>query len=264
MSFAKIRGKAIRVLLLEDDPADAHLCLHRLKASDFSATVDVARNPEQFKDFVAREAYDIVLADYRLPDWTGLEAFMWLRASGYNMPFILVTGTLGDDLAVECIKQGVNDYVLKDNLERLPTALARALDEHAVRLDRDRVERELRQTIEQYRSIVEGAPYGIARTEKSGRALMVNPALVAMLGYQSADELLKINAADIYVNPAERTQLFHQLETQPSARTRSEVKLLRKDGKQIIVQVTGRRLPSEISGSEMFEFFIRVICLIDS
>src|SRR5204863_3215272 len=92
MSFAKIRGKAIRVLLLEDNPADAHLCLHRLKASDFSAAVDVARNPEQFKDFVAREADDIVLADYRLPDSIGREVFRWFGASEVTIPFIVDAG----------------------------------------------------------------------------------------------------------------------------------------------------------------------------
>ena len=255
--MTQVAGKTIRVLLLEDDPADAQLCLRWLKASDFSATVDVARTPEQFKDLASNQVYDIVLTDYRLPGWTGLEAFRWVQASGYHMPFILVTGTLGDDLAVECIKQGINDYVLKENLERLPTALTRALDEHAVRLDRDRVERELRQTIEQYRSIVEGAPYGIARTEKSGRVLMVNPALVAMLGYEDADELLEINAVDLYVDLADREQLFRKLNAQPSStRTRAEVRLRRKDGKQIIVQLTGRHLPSENSGREVYEFFI--------
>src|SRR5437879_8193122 len=79
--------------------------------------------------------FDVVVADYGVPDWTGLDAFAVVKASGQDIPCLLVTGTLGEEAAVECIKQGVSDYVLKDHLERLPHALKRALNEKRLRED---------------------------------------------------------------------------------------------------------------------------------
>src|SRR5258708_27456394 len=102
--------------------------------------------------------YDLILAEYRLPDWTGLDALRWVRSSGVDIPFILVTGTLGDDLAVQCIKEGATDYVLKDKLDRLPRACRRALEEKQLRLQRDRAENELRESEQQYRLLFDTNP----------------------------------------------------------------------------------------------------------
>jgi CheY-like chemotaxis protein len=115
-----LTGSPVSILLLEDDPLDAELCLRKLESSDLFFSIKSVGNADDFKLEVATNKYDIILGDYRMPNWTGLEAVRWLRASGYSIPFILVTGTLGDELAVECIKEGANDYVLKDKLERLP------------------------------------------------------------------------------------------------------------------------------------------------
>jgi CheY-like chemotaxis protein len=106
--------KSIRVLLLEDNAADAELSLRQLRRDGFQVEPDIVRTPEEFKAQITSKAYDIILGDYRLPGWTGIEAVQWLRAEGYDLPFILVSGTLGDDCAVECIKLGVTDYVIKD------------------------------------------------------------------------------------------------------------------------------------------------------
>ena len=120
-------GKMLRVLLLEDNPRDADLSIRKLSEAEFQFTAVVSRNSQEFKELLEKQSYDLILGDYRLPDWTGLEALRWLRSSGVATPFILVTGTLGDELAIECIKAGVNDYVLKENLG--PVAVRRALEE---------------------------------------------------------------------------------------------------------------------------------------
>src|ERR1044071_2868967 len=144
MQHKNLDGKAIRILLLEDDPLDAELCLRKLESSVLEFSINSVGTSDDFKLEVGTGRYDIVLGDYRLPNWTGLEAVRWLRLSGSTLPFILVTGTLGDELAVECIKEGANDYVLKDKLERLPFAILRAIEESRIRVERDQVERELR------------------------------------------------------------------------------------------------------------------------
>src|SRR6266700_4411248 len=175
-------GQTIRILLLEDNPSDAELCRRKLESSGLEFSIKSVGTSDQFKLEIGTGAYEIVLGDYRLPSWTGLEAVRWLRGSGSLIPFILVTGTLGDELAVECIKEGATDYILKDKLDRLPFAIHRALDEQSVRLSRDQAERELDQSLRQHASIVQGAPYGIYRATTDGQIVMANPALVAMLG----------------------------------------------------------------------------------
>jgi len=187
----------VRILLLEDNPVDADLCIRKLKSAGLSVQVDVARSAAEFMERVPRCSYDLVLTDYRLPDWNGLDAFTWLRSSGHSVPFILVTGTLGDELAIECIKAGINDYVLKENLERLPVAVARALEEQKLRVSRDQAWRSLRQSEKQYRLLFDANPHPMWVCDPGSlRFLTVNNAAVVHYGY-SADEFLSMTVPDL-------------------------------------------------------------------
>src|SRR5207253_2736364 len=129
MGSVRDRGQQLRVLLLEDNQLDADLSIRALKSAGFQLTPVTARNSKEFKKFLEQQSYDLVLGEYKLPDWNGLDAVRWLRSSGFLTPFILVTGMLGDELAIDCIKAGADDYVLKENLDRLPIAVQRALAE---------------------------------------------------------------------------------------------------------------------------------------
>jgi two-component system cell cycle sensor histidine kinase/response regulator CckA len=242
-----LTGSPVSILLLEDDPLDA----------DLFFSIKSVGNADDFKLEVATNKYDIILGDYRMPNWTGLEAVRWLRASGYSIPFILVTGTLGDELAVECIKEGANDYVLKDKLERLPFALLRAVDESRVRAERDQQEQALRQSELQYASIVENAPYGVFRSDESGRILMANPAMVKMLGYKSEQELLKLNMeADIYLNSKEQPNILGKMNEQNLV-SKPEAKWRHKDGRAIIVRLEGRRMEADPDRQVVYEVFVQ-------
>jgi two-component system cell cycle sensor histidine kinase/response regulator CckA len=259
MTHATFTGAPISILLLEDDPLDAELCLRKLESSDLSFSIKGIRSAAEFKLEISTNKYDVVLGDYRMPDWTGLEAVRWLRASGYSVPFILVTGTLGDELAVECIKEGATDYILKDKMERLPFALLRAVKEARLRAERDKSERELHHSEEQYASIVRGAPYGIYRSDEGGKIAMANPAFVAMLGYESESEVLKLNIKnDIYLNPKDRAGILRQLDEQKPFPL-PEVKWRRKDGHTIIVRLEGRRLDATSDGTPRYEIFAQDI-----
>src|SRR6202140_871544 len=123
----------LRVLILEHTTADAELSLHELQQAGFKCRPHIVGTHEEFVDHLRRFQYDIVLADYRLPNWTGMDALLEIRRSGSDIPFILVTGTLGEEIAVECIRQGVTDYVLKEHLERLPLIVSRALEDKTSR-----------------------------------------------------------------------------------------------------------------------------------
>ena len=139
----------LSVLLVEDNPADAELVLHELRRGGFEVACDVVQTAAEFSRKLESRTPDVVLADYNLGSWRGMEALEILAQAGLDIPMILVSGALGDVTAVECIKQGVTDYVLKDSLTRLPASVRRALEERQVRKERRQAEAELAKKVEE-------------------------------------------------------------------------------------------------------------------
>jgi signal transduction histidine kinase len=133
----------LRALLVEDEPADVELSLRALRQAGFEATADVTQTVEEFTNLVRKNSYDVILADYKLPGWNGMESVEILRREGLDIPVILVSGALGELTAVECIKQGAADYVLKDQMTRLPESVRRAIREKKLREDHQQAQLEL-------------------------------------------------------------------------------------------------------------------------
>lgn len=183
----------LRALIVGYSHNDLDLILFELRESGFDVEHTVVSSREEFRTAVAGNSFDVVLADYRLPSWSGLDALVELRRAGKDIPFLLVAGTLGEEVAVECIKQGVNDYVLKDHLSRLPIALTRAMTEKGLRDENARAHDALRVSEARNRDLVEHAVYGISRVSSEGGFLDGNPALLRILGCPNAERLKKLN-----------------------------------------------------------------------
>ena len=127
-------NRSLNVLVAEDSRADAELLLAALKHAGVAlGNFDVVDAPESFRRRLDDTRYDIVLTDHSLITWTGMDALAILRDTGTNIPLIVVTGSLGDEQAVQYIKKGAADYVLKENLGHLATAIDHALRENAIR-----------------------------------------------------------------------------------------------------------------------------------
>jgi PAS domain S-box-containing protein len=136
----------IKVLILEDEPTDAELVERTLRKAGLTFVTEKVATRPAFVEALDRFKPDIVLSDYKLPDFDGLAALMLVRRKDPQLPVIEVTGFIGDEAAVELIKAGANDYVLKDHLERLPYAIQRALAEVQTQRARDRAEEALHET----------------------------------------------------------------------------------------------------------------------
>lgn len=130
----------VAVLHLEDSPLDGELVRTRLERAGFEPDIARVATKEGFAAALAGRAYDLILADYRLPDFDGLAALEMAHAARPDTPFIFVSGTLGEELATESLKRGATDYVVKLRLDRLPAAVNRALAEARERADRRRAE----------------------------------------------------------------------------------------------------------------------------
>ncbi len=139
----------LRVLHVEDNELDAELVSEALRRGGFSVSVVVVQEEAEFVEQLLSHHPEVVIADYNLPQWTGMEALDVLRRKGLDIPLILVSGALGDITAVECIKRGVTDYVLKDGLARLPEAIRRALQEKRVLRLRREAEEDLARKVEE-------------------------------------------------------------------------------------------------------------------
>jgi CheY-like chemotaxis protein len=143
----------LAVLHIEDNNLDAELVAKALRKGGFSISVAVVQNEADFEREIRLHPPDVVLADYNLPQWRGMEALEVLKREALDIPLILVSGALGDVTAVECIKRGATDYVLKDSLARLPEAIRRALQEkHLLRLRRRAEEDLAKKAVELARS----------------------------------------------------------------------------------------------------------------
>lgn len=134
-----------RVLHLEDDPNDAALIRFHLKTKKFSCDLTWVSAEREFVSALAGGKFDIVLSDYRMPLYDGDKALRFVRDHYPNLPFIMLTGELGEDRAIETLKRGATDYVLKGNLARLIPSIERALRESAVDAERRRADKELKE-----------------------------------------------------------------------------------------------------------------------
>ncbi len=135
----------LRVLMVEDNRHDVDLCMHELRRSDFQPTSRTVQTPDDLQAELARGAWDVVLSDYTMPGFNAIEALEIVRRNDAEVPFIVVTGTLDEETAVDCLKRGADDYVLKENLARLGPAVQQSLkfrDEHR---HRQRLEHQLRE-----------------------------------------------------------------------------------------------------------------------
>jgi two-component system cell cycle sensor histidine kinase/response regulator CckA len=130
----------LRVLILEDNPQDAELLAATLRRAGYSLSLEVTDSREEFQQRLEQGELDVILADYNLRTWTAMDALEVLKKSAQDVPFLVVTGSLGDEAAVECLKQGAADYVLKDRLHRLPMAVDRALRDKAQRREAARLQ----------------------------------------------------------------------------------------------------------------------------
>jgi diguanylate cyclase (GGDEF)-like protein len=129
-------NQTIEVLILEDVYEDAELLVMTLEAAEIKLNYSIVGSEITFSKQLQYQSFDVVFSDYRLPHFNALQAFEHLQQSGQDIPFILITGSLGEEAAVECLKAGMTDYVLKDRLFRLPMVLRRALQEFEVRRQR--------------------------------------------------------------------------------------------------------------------------------
>jgi len=173
----------LRVLILEDNAADAELELHELRRAGYDLEW---KRVETEQEYLAQidQGWEVILADCKLPEFNALRALELLRGRDSGLPFIIVSGTIGEDKAVAAIKTGANDYIIKDRMARLGPAVERALRDAAEWRERKRAEEELKRSEERFKLIFKYAPDAYYLNDLKGNFIDGNKAAEKMMGYK--------------------------------------------------------------------------------
>jgi PAS domain S-box-containing protein len=176
-------GGAWNLLLIEDVQADAELIKYELKKSGMRFQARCAADKASFLKELQISTPDAIISDFSMPQFSALDALQFLMARGFDIPFILVTGSQSEEVAVECIKKGADDYILKSSLKRLPSALLSAIEKKQAEKERELAEEALRRSEEHFRSLIDTSSDIISILSADGAIRYESPAVTRVLGY---------------------------------------------------------------------------------
>lgn len=153
--------KKLRILNVEDSEDDSLLLLRHLKKSGYEVYWERVDSVEGMKSALTQKEWDLIISDYQMPNLNGLIALQTLKESGLDIPFIVISGTIGEDIAIQAMIAGVNDYLMKDNLGRLSPAIERELQEAANRKARREAEKSLQESTKRLQLALSAAGMGV-------------------------------------------------------------------------------------------------------
>jgi two-component system cell cycle sensor histidine kinase/response regulator CckA len=177
----------LRVLMVEDSTTDAKLTVQELRRLGRPVECERVEDAEGMRAALKRASWDAVLSDWSLPRFSALDAFGVLKEAALDIPFLIVSGTMGEDVAVAAMKLGVHDYLLKGRLARLVPAIERELRESAVRRAHREAQRALQVSETRFKRLAEAGMMGIVIADPGGRVLEANDTFLTMVGYDQQD-----------------------------------------------------------------------------
>ncbi len=243
--------KRVKILHLEDNQYDYELISRLISDESYETAINWVTSRDEYLDALQNPDYDLVLCDFMIPGYNAFGALEDLFVRNPLIPFICVSGSIGEETAVELLIAGATDYILKDRLARLPSAIKRALELGEEKRLRKWTEDQLSQSEEQYRELYNNAVMGLYRTNHKGEVLLANNTLLKMLGYNSVQELMAINVGEKgFENFNERKIFLDLIEKEEELKGHTS-KWVRKDGSYIYVRESAR-LRRDKDGSPLY------------
>ena len=258
---AESPNRTVRILHLEDNRLDQELTEALLKESGIECEITTVQTRIEFVQNIQKDTCDLILADYSLPSFDGFAALTIAHQLCPDIPFIFVTGVMGEDIAVETLKRGATDYVLKQKMERLVPAVRRALGESVERKRRRRAEAELTQSEEQLRLLVDAVQdYALYMVDMAGIVVSWNSGAARILGY-SEQEIVGFSFSRFFCgDDQQEARIEHLLNVaERTGRTEEEVWNIRKDGTRFWASLVLRPLASGKGKTQGFAILTRDI-----
>jgi PAS domain S-box-containing protein len=212
----------LRILMVEDNPVDAELNERELRKGGLSFTARRVDNKEDFERELLRFKPQIILSDYELPSFDGVSAMLVAQSHSPDTPFIFITGVMGEEMAIDFLKRGATDYVLKDRLSRLVPAVRRALEEVEERAGRRQAQAAMRESEEKYRTIFESTGTAMFTMDEHGTVTFVNKEFERMTGWGPDDAEGRIGMTDVLVEDDVEVESFKRYHSDVLGGGRSE------------------------------------------
>jgi PAS domain S-box-containing protein len=224
-------NKRLHILHLEDEPDFSELVKTLLAQDGLDAEVKLVSDRPAFVQALADGNFDIIISDYRLPSFTGLEALKIAREKKPFTPFILVSGTIGEQAAIESLKAGATDYVLKQHPDRLPSAIRRAVEEAEERVKRRKVETEMLRREKYFRTLTENSLDILTILDRTGVVAYKSPSVKSVLGYTPEEMIGKNIFANVHPEDLPKVQeVFQDIMTEPGRTATLQFRYRHKDG----------------------------------
>jgi len=190
-------NKPLRVLIVEDSEDDARLVVRALRQRGNDLVYERVETPEAMQAALHRETWDIILSDYSLPHFSGTAALQLLLETGHDIPFIIVSGKIGEETAVEAMKTGAQDYIMKGNLCRLIPTIDRELKGAAERRERKQAQTAINESERKYREMIDFLPITVFEFDKEANITSTNQSAFEKFGYTQEDINRGLNARQI-------------------------------------------------------------------
>ncbi len=221
--------RKLRILIIEDLASDVILLKHEIRRSGIDFTDQVVETREAFIEGLRSFSPDIILSDYSLPRFDGMKALRIRNEQAPDLPFILVTGSTNEEIAVECMKAGANDYLIKDNLSRIGYAINTALASARQVEKRKETEKALKESENKYRTIFENIQDVFYQVDQQGIIMEISPSIFRYSGY-TREELIGKQVEEVYLHAGDRERLMEVLKEKGQA-TDFDIQLKTKDEK---------------------------------
>jgi PAS domain S-box-containing protein len=234
--------RALRILILEDLSEDAELMVYELRQANIALTYRRVSDREHFLAVLRDDKPDLILSDFHLPGFDGLEALALAQATCPDVPFIFVSGAIGEEVAIDAVKRGATDYVLKDRLFRLAPAVQRALREAEERQERRQAVAALRASEEKYRLLVKNIPAVVYKGYVDCAVDFVDNKVEELTGYQKKEfDDRNLKWSDLLV-PTDREKFKEAFRVglKDSRSFIREYRIRRKDGEILWIQDQGQ------------------------
>jgi diguanylate cyclase (GGDEF)-like protein/PAS domain S-box-containing protein len=244
---------ALRVLIIEDSERDAELLVLELERGGYDPLVERVDTAEAMNAALDQREWHILISDYRMPRFSGLAALEVMQQRGIDLPFIIVSGTIGEDLAVAAMKAGAHDYIMKGQMARLIPAIERELRDVAERRNRRHAEARLRESEEQYRGLVEASPDSIALVDLAGSIVRANQRAALLFGFQSPEQMIGLSAFEMIASEDRQQALDGFRKTPQNGNIRNlEYTMLRRDQSTFPAEITASLLRDEDGNPQAF------------
>jgi len=223
--------KPLRLLIVEDSENDALLFVREVERGGYDLQWERIDTPSQLIDVLTHREWDIILCDYSMPQFNALNALEIVKGNGLDIPFIIVSGTVGEDIAVSAMKAGAHDYFTKGKLTRLLPAIERELREARIRRKRRDAERKLWESEKRFKELVNLLPQSIFEIDINGNLTFANNTAYQMFGYTNEDFQKGLNALQLFIaDDRERALKGIQTVIRDGIGREREYTALRKDG----------------------------------